>query len=127
MRAAAKAWRERSRRMSATPPRIVAALTGPRPVRLAALLSDPEETYRGFCGRPQRSHAPPRWTRPPPSSSSGYVRVRECPGRLDFVALKPVLDADRQQRKIAEGAAVPPRDPAVGRFAVFRTVHRSAV
>ncbi|HYX95032.1 MAG TPA: hypothetical protein VE823_08190 [Geodermatophilus sp.] len=43
------------------------------------------------------------------------------------MALKPVLDADRQQRKIAEGAAVPPRDPAVGRFAVFRTVHRSAV
>ena len=32
--------------MSATPPRIVAALTGPRPVRLAALPSDPEEMYR---------------------------------------------------------------------------------
>ena len=38
--------------MSATSPRIVAALTGPRPVRLAALLSDPEETYRSLWETP---------------------------------------------------------------------------
>jgi len=48
-------------------------------------------------------------------------------GLLGFVALEPVLDGNWQRRRIADGAAVPPRDPEVGRFAVFGTTHRSAV
>jgi hypothetical protein len=113
--------------MSATSPRIVAALTGPRPVRLAALPSDPEERDRSLRETPGLTRTAAADETTPVVVERVRPSTRVAPDELDVVALEPVLDADRQQREIADGAAVPPRGPAVGRFAVFRTRHRSAV